>query len=708
MTLGRARTGVHGDAELLDVPDQRRARRRRRAAPASAAAPSPRRGSPGPAGERVRGLEPEQPAADHGADRRAGRRPRGSPPGPRSSGRRSSRRGPGPGPAARTGAAPVASTSASYVHRLAVGRGHGPGLRSIAVDRGAEQQLHARVVVPALGEQGQLVGAPGREVRRQRDPVVRRPGLLADAPRRRSVSVRPRSIAAWTKRWPTMPWPTTTSVLRRCVIDGRVLSMRSVSAGNVASAGRRGQQLARRRRRSRRSRWWPGWCSRTLGEVRRPGSAPAVTPAQAQTSASSGEQRRARDRRRSGISSGRRARRAEHRAAVEELGDQADPREVADQDGGDDDAVADHELAVRAHAPGWRPRRPRPSPCARGRRARRRRGRWPAAARRCATRRTSRRLARSGRAASTPACSQAGGTKPVVRPRCSAQSPIAWIRASVTDAQLVVDHDRRAAPPARPGGPARSTAARRRRARPGRCRACTPLSRRARRRSAGRPGRRCRPRCRAGAGRAPGSRRPAPTWPESRCSPPSTTSVARPRTASARATWRPSRPPPTTTARSGPGTARRSRRQSASSGRRAPSRAGARRAGPGRGSAAGSGCCRSPAPGGRTARCGAVDEHAPRAGRGRCAATRAPRRRSTPWAAYHAGSRRVSSLDRVGALEHRGEQDPVVRRVRLVAEHGELAVVPRATSSSTRRVAAIPLPTTTSLSSRAHRSRRRP
>ena len=35
------------------------------------------------------------------------------------------------------------------------------------------------------------------------------------------VSVRPRSIAAWTNRWPTMPWPTTTIVGRRWVMPRR-------------------------------------------------------------------------------------------------------------------------------------------------------------------------------------------------------------------------------------------------------------------------------------------------------------------------------------------------------------------------------------------------------------------------------------------------------------------------------------------------------
>ena len=52
--------------------------------------------------QRVGRLEPEQPAADDGADRRAGRPHRGSPRGPRWCGRRSSRRGRGRASAART------------------------------------------------------------------------------------------------------------------------------------------------------------------------------------------------------------------------------------------------------------------------------------------------------------------------------------------------------------------------------------------------------------------------------------------------------------------------------------------------------------------------------------------------------------------------------------------------------------------------------
>ena len=355
-----------------------------------------------------------------------------------------------------------------------------------------------------------------------------------------------------------------------------------------------GQRAASgRRRRSRRSRWWRGWSSRASSSEAQARIRPALTPAQAQTSASSGS-----DDRGGGALAHQQVARlvpAEDGAAVVVLGDQADPGQVADQGGGDDHAVADDELAVAAgdrvrhlddlalgalrvaeHGdvevggaqPGdgagavvrGRPRRP---------------GAGPAA----------------------PACSQAGGTKPVTWPPCWAQSPIAWMCGSLVRSWSSTTTPRRTSSPARRASavdgrpPAVSTTRSVSRVK--------PLSRtQAGVGRAGRRGRRCRRWCRAAPGRGPGSRRPAaPTWLRSRWSPPSTTSVARPRTLSARATWRPSSPPPTTTALRACG----DRGVEAAAvveacGRRAPARAAGRPSGPGRGSAAASGCCRWRAP----------------------------------------------------------------------------------------------------------------
>ena len=173
--------------------------------------------------------------------------------------------------------------------------------------------------------------------------------------------------------------------------------------------------------------------------------------------------------------------------------------------------------------------------------------------------------------------------------------------------------------------------------------------------------------------------RPEPTWLASRWSAPSTTSVSSPRTASARATWRPSRPPPTTTAR---GSRRSLLDQRASPRRRA---GGSRR---GCGTAWTFGCegavaadqaadrrqggdrCRSRGRAGRrppVARRRArprVPRGRSRArgrrGAGRSRARRVPRRRTE--------GQRVGG---VGPLEHRRQQDAVVGRVRLVGEHGD-------------------------------------
>ena len=174
-------------------------------------------------------------------------------------------------------------------------------------------------------------------------------------------------------------------------------------------------------------------------------------------------------------------------------------------------------------------------------------------------------------------------------------------------------------------------------------------------------------RCRAGAGRAPGSRRP---WRRPGCA----AGARRPRRPRPRGRGPPAPgrpggragPPPTTTAVRAPGTARSSRRQSSSE-RNACTRPlqPAVDAGPARGSAAGSGCCRWPGRGRRTAP--GLRSASSTSRSTRCiSTTRVPRRRST---ASCSGS--ASCVAVVGALEHRGEQDPVVRRVRLVAEQGD-------------------------------------
>ena len=80
---------------------------------------------------------------------------------------------------------------------------------------------------------------------------------------------------------------------------------------------------------------------------RRPGSRPALTPAHAQTSASAGTEDVGRGGR-SGISRAPGSAGPRTVRAVEVLGDQADPGQVADQGRGDHDAVADDEPAVRA------------------------------------------------------------------------------------------------------------------------------------------------------------------------------------------------------------------------------------------------------------------------------------------------------------------------------------------------------------------------
>ncbi len=278
----------------------------------------------------------------------------------------------------------------------------------------------------------------------------------------------------------------------------------------------------------------------------------------------------------------------------------------------------------------------------------------------------------ASRSATTPACSQAGGTKPVVRPACSAQSPIAWTRASSTE-RAGRRRRCRGARSGRRGGPARSTG------RP-------PAVSTTRSVSSVKPLSSDQPRvgqpdgagARVDGGAEPpqvaGEDRPAgaSTWLRSRCSPPSTTSVSRPRTPApgppgGRAARR-RRPP-----RSGrPAAAAIEAQAVVEAAERVhllvqpavhPDQAADRRQG---GDAAGG--QDQPVVGDRCA----VGEHRPRAPRGRSRATRAPRRRSTPCSAYQPGIAQCQSTRAVGPLEHGGQQDPVVRRVGLVAEHGDV------------------------------------
>ena len=105
----------------------------------------------------------------------------GSPRGPRSCGRRSSRPGRGRARAARTapsrwrGPARRSAMTSPPLRRDRAGR---------AVDRrrpaSPSTQPHPRVVVPPCGQQRQLVGAAAAKNEVRRDPVVRRPRLLAD------------------------------------------------------------------------------------------------------------------------------------------------------------------------------------------------------------------------------------------------------------------------------------------------------------------------------------------------------------------------------------------------------------------------------------------------------------------------------------------------------------------------------------------------
>ena len=183
--LGR-RAGVHGQPELLDVPGAASRRRRRRPAPASAAAPSRRRGCRGPAARSAlaasrpsspppitapvrapgRGVADRLQVLDGAVDEAAGQVVAGH--------RRHERRRAGGQHQLVVGddlrRRPASTVRVSRVERRR------PRCRGRSRTRGSSYS--------PLGQQRERVGAD-LEVRRQRDPVVRRPRLLADAPRRR-------------------------------------------------------------------------------------------------------------------------------------------------------------------------------------------------------------------------------------------------------------------------------------------------------------------------------------------------------------------------------------------------------------------------------------------------------------------------------------------------------------------------------------------
>ena len=94
----------------------------------------------------------------------------------------------------------------------------------------------------------------------------------------------------------------------------------------------------------------------------------------------------------------------------------------------------------------------------------------------------------------------------------------------------------------------------------------------------------------------------------------------------------------------------------------------------------------------------AVGAATPASGRRRCVSTRSPACRTTPL--LRVPRQRVDDdvLGLVAAGQHAREQDAVVVAVRLVAEHGDRRTrprPPRASTSSTSRAPAMPLPTTT-------------
>ena len=176
------RAGVHGQPERLDVPGQRRA-----AGVVDLDGHQPRRHLhdvrvQAQAAQGVGGLEAEQPAADHRAG--AGAQRGGADrvevldgPVDEAAGqlvarhRRHERR--------RAGRQHELVVRQHALPTLGVFDEHGPGRGVEPLDLPAEQQPDPRVVVLPFGQQRERVRAD-LEVRRQRDPVVRRARLLAD------------------------------------------------------------------------------------------------------------------------------------------------------------------------------------------------------------------------------------------------------------------------------------------------------------------------------------------------------------------------------------------------------------------------------------------------------------------------------------------------------------------------------------------------
>ena len=168
--------------------------------------------------------------------------------------------------------------------------------------------------------------------------------------------------------------------------------------------------------RSHRSRWSRGWSRGPRRARSTPGCAPAVTPAQAQISASSAScDGRPAGRSASSRSPGSCGPRTVPPVVV--LGDQADPGEVADEGRRRRSRRRGPRACGASRRTGLDTSTTSPAvPRARGRRGRRRRDRWRAAGPRCAAAVVRRGVSPVRTPARTPACSQAGGTKPVIRP----------------------------------------------------------------------------------------------------------------------------------------------------------------------------------------------------------------------------------------------------------------------------------------------------
>ena len=166
-----------------------------------------------------------------------------------------------PGTGGTNGAAPVASTSSSYAITS-------PSLSSTVPVSGSRPSTATPRLSRTRGSSYTPVGSSDswsaptskKEVRATRSYAGRGSSPTTTMS---WVSVRPRSMAACTKRWPTMPCPTTTRVLRRWGLMSGFLPEWCRARGAVRAAGERPG-------RSRRSRWWRGWSRRPVrGSCRR-------------------------------------------------------------------------------------------------------------------------------------------------------------------------------------------------------------------------------------------------------------------------------------------------------------------------------------------------------------------------------------------------------------------------------------------------------